>query len=56
MEHIDIEILGELTPEVQEILTPKTLELLQQLHRTFNPQRLELLKLRKQRQQEIDDE
>ncbi|SVE60618.1 uncharacterized protein METZ01_LOCUS513472 [marine metagenome] len=55
MEHNSIEILGEQTPEVQEILTPTALELLQQLHRTFNPQRLELLELRKQRQQEIDD-
>ena len=55
MEHKSIEIIGEQTPEVQEILTPKVLELLQQLHRTFNPQQLELLKRRKQRQQEIEE-
>ena len=55
MEHNSIEIQGEQTSEVQEILTPTALELLQHLHRTFNSQRLELLKLRKQRQQEIDD-
>ena len=36
MEHNSIEILGEQTPEVLEIMTPTALELLQHLHQTFN--------------------
>src|SRR6202163_4620187 len=37
-----------------EVLTPKALELLGNLHREFNPRRLQLLALRQRRQGEID--
>ena len=37
-----------------EVLTPKALELLANLHRRFNPRRLQLLALRQRRQAEID--
>jgi malate synthase len=37
-----------------QVLTPKALELLANLHRSFNPRRLQLLALRQRRQGEID--
>jgi malate synthase len=37
-----------------EVLTPKALELLAELHRCFNPRRLQLLALRQRRQAELD--
>ena len=51
----NIRIIPTLSSEEQEILNPKTLELIKLLHTKFNPKRLELLAQRKHRQDEIDD-
>ena len=51
----NIRIIPTLSSEEQEILNPKTLELIKLLHTRFNPKRLELLAQRKHRQDEIDD-
>ena len=51
----NIRIIPTLSIEEQEILNPKTLELIELLHTKFNPRRLELLAERKHRQDEIDD-
>ena len=51
----NIKIIPTLSSEEQEILNPKTLELIELLHTSFNPRRLELLAQRKHRQDEIDD-
>jgi len=51
----NIKIIPTLSTEEQEILNPKTLELIELLHTNFNPRRLELLAQRKHRQDEIDD-
>jgi len=51
----NIKIIPILSSEEQEILNPKTLELIELLHTNFNPRRLELLAQRKHRQDEIDD-
>ena len=51
----NIRIIPTLSSEEQEILNPKTLELIKLLHTKFNPKRLELLAQRKHRQHEIDD-
>ena len=51
----NIKIIPTLSSEEQEILNPKTLELMELLHTKFNPRRLELLAQRKHRQDEIDD-
>ena len=45
----DIEIKGELGPRYDEILTPEALDLLSDLHRTFDGRRLELLQARDER-------
>ena len=50
-----IKIIPTLSSEEQEILNPKTLELIELLHTKFNPRRLDLLAQRKHRQDEIDD-
>lgn len=49
-----IQITGELTPAVDEVLTPDALEFVAHLHRTFDPRRMALLQRRVERQQEID--
>lgn len=49
-----IEILGEITPLYQEILTQKALFFIRDLHRMFNKRRTELLENRKLRQKEIN--
>ena len=51
----NIKIIPTLSSEEQEILNPKTLELIELLHTKFNPRRLDLLAQRKHRQDEIDD-
>ncbi len=51
----NIKIIPSLSSEEQEILNPKTLELIELLHTKFNPRRLDLLAQRKHRQDEIDD-
>ena len=51
----NIKIIPTLSSEEQQILNPKTLELIELLHTKFNPRRLELLAQRKHRQDEIDD-
>ena len=51
----NIKIIPTLSSEEQQILNPKTLELIELLHTKFNPRRLELLAKRKHRQDEIDD-
>ncbi len=51
----NITIIPALSNEEQEILNPKTLELIELLHTKFNPRRLELLAQRKDRQDEIND-
>ena len=45
-----IEVLGELTAESEEILTPEALAFLQSLHDNFDERRKELLANRQQRQ------
>src|SRR2546423_10231148 len=49
-----LEVLGPVTDEQEEILSPQALEFLAELHREFNPRRLELLRQRKLRQEAID--
>ncbi len=49
-----VQILGAMTPEYAEILTPPALEFLAALHRQFNARRLELLERRVIRQAELD--
>ncbi|MCW5625011.1 MAG: malate synthase A, partial [Burkholderiales bacterium] len=49
-----IEILGPVTPEFAEILTPDAVAFLAKLHRQCNARRLELLERRRQRQAELD--
>ncbi len=50
----DIELLGTLVPEYDQVLTVEALEFIGKLHRTFNPIRLELLKRRHERQKQLD--
>ncbi|WP_374688769.1 malate synthase A [Promineifilum sp.] len=49
-----IEILGEVTPEFADILTPQALDFVAALQRAFNGRRLELLRRRVERQAQID--
>ncbi|MBW7884911.1 MAG: malate synthase A [Caldilineaceae bacterium] len=49
-----VEIVGKITPAVEEVLTPEALTLLADLQRTFNSRRLELLERRRARQQRFD--
>ncbi len=49
-----VQIVGKITPAVQEVLTPDALQFVADLHRTFNPTRTELLKRRAARQKEFD--
>jgi malate synthase len=49
-----IKILGPVTREQQGILSPETISFFAELHRAFNPRRLELLSQRKIRQQALD--
>ena len=44
-----VEIVGKITPSVQEVLTPEALQLLVDLQRTFNARRKELLVRRAER-------
>ena len=57
IENLDIpagmEITGELPDGAEKVLTPKALELIVELHRKFNGDRLERLDARKKRQAEI---
>jgi len=47
-------IVGKLTPEFAEILTPEALSFVGALHEEFNSERETLLKLRDERQIELD--
>jgi len=49
-----IQITGKMTPAVEEVLTADALQFVADLHRTFNLQRVELLKRRTERQKEFD--
>jgi malate synthase len=49
-----VQLLGAMTPEYAEILTPEALAFLAGLHRQFNAGRLELLQRRAQRQNALD--
>ena len=49
-----LKIVGEITPQVEQVLTPEAIEFLTQLHEKFNNQRKELLKRRAERQQRLD--
>ena len=49
-----VEITGTLTPEFEVILTPEALRFVADLHRKFNPTRMNLLKRREQIQAAID--
>ena len=51
----NVEILGPEIERANEVLTPLALQLLQSLHRRFNPRRLELLAARSARQAQLDD-
>ena len=44
-----VEIVGKITPSVQEVLTPEALQLLADMQRTFNARRKELLARRAER-------
>lgn len=50
----NIDIRGELSPSYTEILSSDALDFIAHLQRKFNPRRLALLALRKERQAEID--
>lgn len=50
-----IEIIGDMNPAFEQILTPEALSFIEMLHRHFNPTRLELLAKRQQRQVDIDN-
>jgi malate synthase len=49
-----IEIIGKVSPEVEEILTPEAVQFISKLHQIFNQRRLKLLERRVKRQQEIN--
>jgi malate synthase len=49
-----IRLLGEMKERYDEILTPQALEFVAKLQRKFNPERLRLMNLRKERQARID--
>ena len=49
-----VEVLGEVSPEGAEILTPEALDLVARLHRTFEPRRRELLAARVVRAAALD--
>lgn len=48
-----LKIVGELTEQAKEILTPEALEFIVSLHGKFNEQRKELLEKRKDRQKDL---
>ena len=50
-----IEVTGPLAPGFETVLTPEALNFVGSLHRLFNNSRLELLKKRQKRQEEIDN-
>src|SRR5688500_20274864 len=47
-------VLGEVTAQFAEILTPEALGFVARLHRRFEPRRQELLARRAERQREVD--
>src|ERR1043166_3478827 len=49
-----IDIRGPVNHEQAQILSPEALDFIVELHREFNPRRLELLAQRRQRQEAID--
>ena len=49
-----VTLRGKMLPEYRSILTPEALAFLTRLQQTFNPVRLEYLKARKTRQQQLD--
>src|SRR3990172_537329 len=49
-----VEIKGRITPDVKEVLTPESIHCIFKLHDLFNQRRLELLRKREKRQQEIN--
>src|SRR5574341_1786540 len=49
-----IQILGQVTPEFAQILTPEALAFVAKLHRHFNPTRERLLERRAERQADLD--
>ncbi len=49
-----VEILGEISPPYQAIITPEALTFVRDLHRMFQKRRLELLEKRQVRQQQIN--
>ncbi|MBL7814935.1 MAG: malate synthase A [Saprospiraceae bacterium] len=51
---LHVQVTGEFTEGYAEILTPKALDFLRELHIRFNPRRLALLKARDERQARID--
>lgn len=49
-----LKIVGEVTPQVEQVLTPEAIEFLTQLHEKFDGRRKELLKFRAERQERLD--
>ena len=49
-----VQIVGPISPQVEEVLTPDALAFVAELHRTFNPRRQALLAARIERQAQID--
>ena len=51
----ELRIQGPAIEGLEEVLNPAALKLLSELHRRFEPRRLELLAARRQRQLDLDD-
>ncbi len=50
-----VDITGPIEPRFDEVLTDEAIHFIADLHRRFNPRRMELLAARKERQRRIDD-
>ncbi|GIW60595.1 MAG: hypothetical protein KatS3mg087_1661 [Patescibacteria group bacterium] len=55
LETQNIQVLGQQTPAVEQVLTPEAIAFIAKLHRTFNPTRLALLQRRAERQARFDE-
>lgn len=49
-----LKIVGDITPQVEQVLTPEAVEFLTQLHEKFDDRRKELLTFRAERQKRLD--
>ena len=51
----NIKISGKILPRYNEIISNEALKFIQEIHKKFNPKRLELLEKRKKKQNAIDN-